>query len=84
MSLGFLRTRRHPERIQELREIMHRHRLTRADLCRILGLTPSRPAGSHGTVDGWFAYRHAMPEHALQKIRDAAPTYERPPLPTAE
>lgn len=80
-SLGFLRTRRHPDRIQRLRAVMREWRLTRADVCRILGLTPSRYCGSSGTVDSWLSGRYGIPLDRLEKIEAAAPTYKRPPPP---
>lgn len=77
--MGFLRKIHHPDRIQRLRTVMREWRLTRADVCRILGLRPSRYAGSSGTVDSWLAGRHSIPVSKLALIESAAPTYKRPP-----
>ena len=77
--MGFLRKIHHPERVQRLRDCMRAYRLTRADVCRILGIRPSRYCGSSGTVDSWLSGRYSIPLSRLELIEAAAPTYIRPP-----
>lgn len=50
-----------------LTELMAAHKLTRADVARLLGLPVRRY--SHGTVDAWLSGRRNMPASKLELIR---------------
>lgn len=64
-----------------LRAIMAAYKLTRGDVCLILGLIPRKYGGSHGTVDAWLSNRTPCPRAKLELIHQKAPTYKRPPSP---
>lgn len=50
-----------------LTELMTAHKLTRADVARLLGLPVQRY--SHGTVDAWLSGRRNIPPSKLELIR---------------
>ena len=60
-----------------LRAIMSAYGLTRADICRILGLKPRSVSGSTGTVDDWLRGKTPVPRAKLELIHLKAPTYVR-------
>lgn len=60
-----------------LRAIMEAYNLTRADICRILGLKPRAASGSTGTVDDWLRGATPVPRAKLELIHLKAPAYTR-------
>lgn len=60
-----------------LQALMQQFKLTRGDICIILGRKPRPKGGSHGTIDNWLCYRHRMPAAELALVLARAPTYRR-------
>lgn len=52
---------------QELRELIHQHSLTRADVCRLLDLPVKNY--THSTLQSWLAGSRTMPAMKLTLLR---------------